>query len=325
MKASITLIEILAVVVLLPLSARPESGPADSPDSLRGKTLTGTNDLLESGNKPALSNGGVDTLGGNLPRAVEAHGRPYLVVSDIYVPSGRTVKIEPGVVLLFKNFTGIHVEGRLVAEGGPGHRIMFSSEFDQAYNPNSAMHANPFDWNGIFIHESGIGSSLAFCDIKYSVYGINTLTKYIRLNSLAFVENGRSDLSIEGKKQAVTPDTAYCYALTIDDARKDGVPVKILMDPHAKKRSVFRYGGLSLFTAGSIMAIWCGVQASHDQQHLNDLKDVTVTSENSVLVKNLFSDWRNAYNTRNRDAVFTAASLVLALCGGTGFCFSFTF
>jgi hypothetical protein len=273
----------------------------------------------------ATTNNCFETLGGNLPWLIAARAKPYLVTSDIYVPSGKTVTIERGAILLFKNFTGLHVEGRLIAEGDAGHPIVFSSEFDRTYNPAAPLHANPYDWNGIYIHESGLGSTMAHCRVLYSVYGVNSLTRYIRFASAVFADNGRSNLTIEGKLQPVTAAEPFTYALTLDDARKDGVPVAVLMDPRAKKRSILRYGGLSLLAGGITLTVWCSVLVGHDQQRMAALKDSHVTDENSNLVKNLRADWEKAERDKNRDVGFTMGSLVLAFIGGSGFGFSFTF
>ena len=56
------------------------------------------------------------TLLGDLPKTVLAETGPYLVTSDIYVPAGKTVVVEPGAVFLFKNFTGLHVQGTLIVK-----------------------------------------------------------------------------------------------------------------------------------------------------------------------------------------------------------------
>jgi hypothetical protein len=263
------------------------------------------------------------TLGGNLPKIVEK-GR-YLVVADVYVPSGKTVTFEPGTVLLFKNFTGMHVEGRLVAEGTAEYPIVFTSELDQAYRPGAALHANPYDWNGIYLHESGIGSSFARCSILFSVYGISSLTKYIKIDNVVFVNNGRSDLTIEGKGVSVTPAKPFSYVLSINDARRDGVPVRILMDPYAKKRSTLRYGGLSLFVGGATLGLWSGIQASRDQQRMNAFSDTAVVSQASNLVANRSADWAQAKQNRDRDVGLSIGGFSLAVLGGCGFGFSFIF
>jgi hypothetical protein len=264
------------------------------------------------------------TLGGNLPKVLPAKDRPYLVTADIYVPTGKTVTIEPGVVLLFKNFTGMHVEGRLIALGTQEKPVVFSSEFDRSYNPGAAMQATPYDWNGIYIHEGGIGSTLAHCKILYSVYGVTSLTRYIKFDNVRFLSNGRSDLTIEGKKPQVTIEP-YSYTLTINDAKRDGVPVEILMDPYAKKRSVMRYSGLGLLAGGGATGLWFTIQAGRDEKRLSELGDLRVTDQNSPLVSKTDTDYQAALREKNRDIGFLVTGFALAAIGGVGLVFSFTF
>ena len=49
----------------------------------------------------------------------------YFVTSDIIVPEGMTLIIEPGVNLLFSPNTGIHVYGSLIAVGDANKYISF--------------------------------------------------------------------------------------------------------------------------------------------------------------------------------------------------------
>jgi len=207
-------------------AAAPTVAPSDTPS---GATIFASVDSARSSPPViAATDHHQPAIGGILPKIVKARQEPYIVIADVYVPSGRTVVIEPGCVLLFNNFTGLHVEGKLVAEGSAQRPIVFSSVMDQNYSTRTDMHANPYDWDGIYIHESGIGSTMTHCAIMYSTYGISSLTKYIKFDSVSFKRNGRSDLTIEGVKQLVL-NAPYSYGMTIADARKDGVPVKILM------------------------------------------------------------------------------------------------
>ena len=49
-------------------------------------------------------------LAGDLPKEISADESPYLVVADIFVPAGKTVRVAPGTVFLFKNFTGCCIQ-----------------------------------------------------------------------------------------------------------------------------------------------------------------------------------------------------------------------
>jgi hypothetical protein len=307
----------LIIAMLLPVAAASQATSfgvsyGATGDSARKTTAISAVDLHEP------------SIGGNLPKVLKARQEPYVVTADLYVPSGKTVVIEPGSVLLFSNFTGLHVEGRLVAEGTPQQPVVFSSVFDQTYNTRAPMHANPYDWDGIYIHEGGIGSNLANCTIMYSVYGISSLTKYIRFDNVLFRSNGRADLTIEGLKHPVTT-APYSYALTVADASKDGVPIKILMDPLGKKRNMLRYCGIGLFAAGCVTGIWGSVQASHDASVVQGLRDTRVTDINANLIQNTAADYDRAMKNKNRDQGWAVTGFALAVLGATGLCLSFTF
>ena len=125
-----------------------------------------------AGQEKKTVSGAFDTLGGPLPKILKAQAKPYYVIADIEVPANRVVTIEPGVVILFKNFTGLHVSGKLIAEGTKNQPIIFTSENDKKYNPSSVLMPNPYDWNGIYIHDGAFGSILTHCTISYTVYGI---------------------------------------------------------------------------------------------------------------------------------------------------------
>ncbi|MBD3345965.1 MAG: hypothetical protein GF401_12960 [Chitinivibrionales bacterium] len=267
---------------------------------------------------------GHSTLAGDLPKSLKAANSPYLVEADIFVPSGKTVTIEPGTVLLFKNFTGVHVEGRLIASGTKNQPVTFTSEFDQTFNPKSQLHANPYDWNGVFIHKGGIGTDLAYCKILYSVYGINSETKFIRIHNTLFAQNGRSNLTIEGTEHNVTNEP-YSYALSVTDATVDGVPVKILMDPHARKRNAVRYSGLTAFLGGCSLGIVFISQWNDAQNRVSELSRTKVTGASSNLVSNTEQDFLDAQASRNRNAAFSAAAFCLGALGSAGFAWSFTF
>ena len=192
--------------------------------------------------KQPVNNIGYDTIAGDLPGVVVAKTKPYLVVSDIYVPQGKTVIMEAGAVFLFKSFTGLHVSGMLLAHGTKDKPVVFTSENDKEYNRASAIDPAPFDWNGIYMHEDAIGSQLSFCAVLYSVDGLSSLTKFIRLSPCLFLHNGRASLTIAGVPYTVT-DQPYEYALSANDPSLRGVPVAILKDPNAFSRNVLRYSG----------------------------------------------------------------------------------
>ncbi len=261
-----------------------------------------------------------DTLAGPLPKFISATSGPYLVVEDIEVPLGKTVTIEPGTVFMFKNFSGLHVQGRLVAEGTGDRPIVFTSEYDGEYNQAESMYPNPYDWNGIYIHENALGSSISHFHLFYSVYGIISDTKFFRIESGLFQNNGKSNLVIEGETKTVG-DEPFSYSLTVKDATVDGVPVKILQDPLYPKRTVLRYSGLSTLLGGLALGVVYTLQLQDSRRELEALSSDKVED----LFRHEEKEWFAARDRRNKDLTLTAVGYSLFLLGSFGFYYSFTF
>jgi hypothetical protein len=256
------------------------------------------------------------TLVGDLPRSLSAEKGPYLVTSDIYVPAGKTVAVQAGTVFLFKNFTGLHVQGTLVVGGVPDKPVIFTSENDRRFNPAAGLNPNPYDWNGIFIHDDAIGTDLQNFEVAYSVYGINTLTKFIRITNGVFRDNGRENLTIEGLPQTVGAE-AFSYSLSVKNAAIDGVPVKILSDPDAVKRNYLRNGGLGLFLAGCAVGAIFTFQTDGAQKKLNSVRGDLFSYESS--------DFLAARRSRNVSEAAMIGGYALGLVGASGFALSFRF
>lgn len=83
---------------------------------------------------------------------------PWHITSDITVPNGVTLTIEPGTILLFDQATGIVVQqgGRLLAEGNEQKRILLDSSPDS----NS-------QWGGIEFSQSLEDNRLCYIDMKH--------------------------------------------------------------------------------------------------------------------------------------------------------------
>lgn len=256
------------------------------------------------------------TLVGDLPKLLSAEKGPYLVTSDVYVPAGKTVTVLAGAVFLFKNFTGLHVQGTLVVAGLPDKPVLFTSENDRRFNPSAGLNPNSYDWNGIFIHDDAIGSDLQNFEIAYSVYGINTLTKFIRITNGVFRDNGRSNLTIEGLPQTVGAEP-FSYSLSVKNAAIDGVPVKILSDPDAVKRSTLRIGGLAAFLTGCAFGAIFTMQVNSWDKQLNTIRNDLYSYQSS--------DFATAQAGRNNNIVGMTVSSAIALIGAAGFALSFRF
>jgi hypothetical protein len=295
------------------------AGPVPSKTGSAGPESTNVLDM----SKPAVSQVTKNsrtrlfsTLVGDLPKLLSGEKGPYLITSDVYVPAGKTVTIEPGVVLLFKNFTGIHVQGTLILHGTSEKPIIFTSENDRRFNPGASLNPNPYDWNGIFIHDDAIGTDMQNFEVSYSVYGINTLTKFIRIANGIFHDNGRANLTIEGMPQTVTAGP-FSYSLSVKNAAVDGVPVKILTDPDAVKRNSLRIGGVAVCLTGCAVGAIFTLQMDAAQKKMNTIKGDLYSYQSS--------DFTTAQTSRNSNAAAMVAGYALGLIGAAGFSLSFRY
>jgi hypothetical protein len=268
----------------------------------------------------------MDTLAGALPKVLKNPGHPYLVVADIEVPQDRMVVVEEGAVLLFRPFTGLHVQGRLEVHGTKLNPVVFTSENDPTHSGNDALVANPFDWNGIYVHGAALGSSFENIRVQYSVYGIVSETRFVRVDPGVFVENGKSNLVIEGVEK-VSSAEPHSYVLSTKDAMVDGVPVKILKDPAAPRRNAYRYVGLGLLLvgcgAGAAEAVLAG-RASDELDALSNTNAATVEGFDNLRYGSS-AEWDNASSSKTWNTVGCVAGFVVGALGAAGLVWSFTF
>jgi hypothetical protein len=251
-----------------------------------------------------------EKIAGPLPDTVRAHKKPYLVVADIEVPINKTVTIEKGVVFLFKAFTGMHVLGNIDAQGTIDAPVIFTSENDRISDTKTSLRPVPYDWDGINVHESAVGSKMSFCKVKYSVYGIISETRYIKLSPVSFSFNGKSDLVIEGNKQPVTNKPFWYKNFS-----------KILIDPLAYERKILRYGGIIVALAAGVGTVYYGTQWNKAQIGLSRIS----TDDPLVLYDKNDPDWKNPRDKRNNFRNVTIVSGALAVLGMIGVQWSFRF
>ena len=247
-------------------------------------------------------------IAGSLPDTIKARKTPYLVVGDIEVPRNKTVIVEKGVVFLFKAFTGVQVLGKLDVRGTADARVIFTSENDLIAGASTSLHPVAYDWNGVYIHACSEGSSMAFCSVKYSVYGIVSETKFVGLSGITFTLNGKSDVVIDSKKQAVL-DKPFWY--------KDPSAI----DPLTRKRAAFRYTGVAVTLVAGAGSIYYAMQLNKAQVDLN-----RISSHDQLVLYQIDSlKWRKAQTTRNNFRWYTIASGALAALGMIGVGWTFTF
>jgi len=259
-----------------------------------------------------------DTLIGTLPSLLRYNERPYIVTSNIEVPPDRTVTIEPGTVLLFKNFSGLHIRGRLIARGTPDKPIVFTSEYDRRYNPSSNRDANPFDWDGIYMTFNSLGTQFTHVVIAYSVYCITSESKFIRLDPLTVIDNGKSVITIDQHEYPLT-DTLFTYTLDNLDISDKGI--NLLRDPLAKKRTVFRILGTTLMLGGAAGGIYYALELNKDSKNLQNLSEPDFVNLNT----HTNADWEKNNENVNNDKWYIGASSLVLLSGLAFFTWTFTF
>jgi hypothetical protein len=265
-------------------------------------------------------------LSGDLPQRVVRSQSPYVVAGDIYVAAGDNVIIESGVVFLFNEFTGLHVQGTLLAQGLDRLPVVFTSVNDTLYNAHSSMNPAPYDWNGIDIYEDGMGSVLEHCIVSYSVYGIDSKTEYIRIDSTCFRRNGKRNFSILGEDRMIPSDFPFSYKLTkgVSVAKeKPAIPLSPPSRPPQRSPAprLLRVSGVLLAVGGGALGAWRTreFQKSHKRLLAYNGGDERVLKEGSA------AEYDNAYTERTVDLVIMSSGYGAGLIGIVGFLISFSF
>ena len=94
------------------------------------------------------------------------YGSPYVIQWTPVIPSGKTLVVDPGVVMKFDGaFSGITVNGTLRAIGTEDEKIVFTSDKDEEYG--SAEGAAPGDWRQIYFSPESSKSELDNVVINY--------------------------------------------------------------------------------------------------------------------------------------------------------------
>ncbi len=259
-------------------------------------------------------------IAGDLPGVVFAKKYPYVVTGDLFIPPGKSVNIEAGAVFLFKNFTGIQVLGKLVVKGDEDKPVVFTSVNDRAYNLHESPPAAPYDWNGINIHEDGIGTRFAHALIGYSVDGISSMTPFVKIDTCKFFQNGRASFSVEGEKQEDGSEP-FSYSVDLRKGSYKHRPLAIMRDPLAPRRNILRYSGVAVAAGGCALSVAGLMGLSESSRTLEQLSRM----DEPNLRENSGEEWNKARDEENKDIATTVAGMVLLLVGGTGITLSFTF
>jgi hypothetical protein len=66
------------------------------------------------------------TISGNLgDMTLDSAGNPFIVEKDITVPKGKSLTINEGCALIFKQFTGLTIQGSCTVNGTKDHPVVF--------------------------------------------------------------------------------------------------------------------------------------------------------------------------------------------------------
>lgn len=103
----------------------------------------------------------------------------YRVVSDLAIPKGVTLKIEPGTKLILDNGVGISSKGKIIADGEPGKMIEFTCD-NGYWGTISAFHDGKYSWGGT----NSIPDTLRYC-----VFDHGTKTLLTAQNSIIGYSN----------------------------------------------------------------------------------------------------------------------------------------
>ena len=91
---------------------------------------------------------------------------PYMIDTNLLVPDGETLIIEPGVEVIFNNNYNIKVKGRLLAIGSESDSILFT-----ALDSSGLYNKTNIGWSGIHldtISESNDTSKFKYCIFRYT-------------------------------------------------------------------------------------------------------------------------------------------------------------
>ncbi len=218
---------------------------------------------------------GATVLSGSIDgRTFTSADNPHIIESDLTISKGSTVVVKPGVVFLFKSFTGINVHGSLLVEGTEEDPIVFTSINDANYNPEADQLPNSFDWNGIYVTQKAEDIKFRNFKLMFSVFGIKSQKDDITLQSGFFKQNGQFHFTINDNIHYVQDNISYSYnptgsepeeetpaetkkttSTSEKDADRDKSKKKKKSSPYKKKKIIgFSLAGLGV-ACGTVAAI----------------------------------------------------------------------
>ena len=98
--------------------------------------------------------------------------RPYQVFDSLVVAEGVTLRISPGVRLLFQARASLIVRGRIEANGTLQEPIVFRGDRLGLMFSNQPYDRIPNQWGGVLIAPNSFENQMNYCDIHSGAYGV---------------------------------------------------------------------------------------------------------------------------------------------------------
>ena len=259
-------------------------------------------------------------------------GSPYLVVSDIVVPSGTECWIEKGVVFLFRPFTGLIVDGRLLVNGTPDQPVTFTSANNFLYNMNSMQPPQAFDWNGIIIASESYGSILRHITLSYSVYGIAAKTPNISIEKGLFFDNGQFHVTIKDKMQNVKNNVPFTYQSKLMETIRysnTSSPSKPSRNNTStggiRKRPVFRYSLLGAGVLATAAGVGGAVMAFENTKNIEAMGPDKINPATDTYYRSSDKAIKDEKKLLDRNTAGSIAGFIIGILGVSGFTLTFFF
>ncbi len=124
------------------------------------------------------------------------YGSPYIIEKTLFVPKGKTLKINPGTILKFSRSSAIEIKGKLLAEGEneATRKIFFTSLKDDelggdSNNDSTSTQPAPGDWLWLYFQNTS-GSRLQNVVLKYGAGLAGNVSTPTFSRGTISVENG---------------------------------------------------------------------------------------------------------------------------------------
>lgn len=98
--------------------------------------------------------------------------RPYVVFDSLKVASGATLRIQPGVKLLFHDKAHLIIEGKLEAVGNKDNFIQMRGDRLDNVLPNVGYDIMAGQWRGVTIREGSFDNRMEYVDMRSTQQGL---------------------------------------------------------------------------------------------------------------------------------------------------------